>query len=475
MALPNLGALGLGPPTGPIFRWEQPRKRTRWQTAETRRCEGPQLCPISQEDLVDGQDVYSFPGSDGKTAYEIPKLYEYFLHQIRLGRPLKDPTNSNKEAPPEDWAAIQEWMERHHHFEADDDADEDMDADPGSPWSPASPHSPGTLSRSDAMLRLRGDRGIDIERLVQAGDGNSGFLPSLVRDATRQLEMRRARRAEPRFSSPGWSARPFSFFDPTNGVPVEFVWNEQAATFEMTAKFYAHSAMGLRLREMEGADGELRFGEVRPYGNNLSVQQLYLAMLLSRIVGGGSHFTPTIAARISPADYTFTVSRMTVNVIGRGPETLYYYFNVTISTAFMAKIHRMYLSGGTSNFYPSDDVPAEFYTFPRPIDPIWTWPTVRRSTPFPRPIDPIWSTPGDPTEGPTGHWEGFRWAAHMMIFTLYGVVSRVVVGTDTRFVVPGWEPRGDTATIITLLMDDAVEHIEGRIEAEAPFYYAVVG
>ena len=445
MALPNLGALSLGPPTGPLFQWEQPRKRTRRQTAEARRCEGPQLCPISQEDLVEGQDVYSFPGSDGKTAYEIPKLYEYFVHQIRLRQPLKNPTNSDEELPPEDWEAIQQWMARHHHFEADDDADEDMDADPGSPWSPASPHSPGGLSRSEAMLRLRGDRGLHIERLLQAGGGNSGFLPSLVANAGRRLGM------------PAHPGGQVYYFDPTNGVPVEFVWNEQAATFEMTAKFYAHGAMGLRLREMEGADGELRFGEDLRYGNNLSVSELYLGMLLGGVVGG-SRSIRTIAARISPADYTLTWSRMTINVIGRGPETLYYYLNVKISTAFMAKIHRMDRSGGTSNFYPGDDFPTEFLTFPRPTDPIWTWATMRRST---------------PSRPPTDHWEGFRWGTMRMAGALYGVVSRVVV-SNRPFIEVGLEGSfEDEPTIMTALLNDAVEHIEGRIEAEVPFYYAV--
>ena len=111
MALPNLGALDLGPPTGPIVEWKKPYKRTRAQTCEQQRREGPQVCPISQEDLVEGEDVYSFPGSEGKTAYEIPKIYEYFVHRALEGEDMINPLNSDQEVPLEDWRAIKKWMD----------------------------------------------------------------------------------------------------------------------------------------------------------------------------------------------------------------------------------------------------------------------------------------------------------------------------------------------------------------------------
>ena len=110
MALPNLGALDLGPPTGPIVEWKRQCKKTRAQTCEQEQKEGPQICPISQEPLVDGEDYYSFPGSEGKTAYEIPKIYEYFVHRTLKGEDMVNPLNSDQEVPPEDWRAIKKWM-----------------------------------------------------------------------------------------------------------------------------------------------------------------------------------------------------------------------------------------------------------------------------------------------------------------------------------------------------------------------------
>ena len=111
MALPHLGALSLGPPTGPLFKWERPRKRTRRQTAEQQEQEGPQCCPISQEPLVDGEWYYTFPGDEAKTAYEIPQIYEYLARKARSGLPLTNPINSGEVIPPEDWEAIQERVE----------------------------------------------------------------------------------------------------------------------------------------------------------------------------------------------------------------------------------------------------------------------------------------------------------------------------------------------------------------------------
>jgi hypothetical protein len=111
MALPNLGALSLGPPTGPLFQWERPRKRTRRQTAEQQEQEGPQCCPISQEPLADGEWYYTFPGDEAKTAYEIPQIYEYLARKARNGLPLTNPTNSAEVIPPEDWQAIRERVE----------------------------------------------------------------------------------------------------------------------------------------------------------------------------------------------------------------------------------------------------------------------------------------------------------------------------------------------------------------------------
>jgi len=111
MALPHLGALSLGPPTGPLFQWEHPRKRTRRQTAEQQEQEGPQCCPISQEPLVDGEWYYTFPGDEAKTAYEIPQIYEYLSRKARSGLPLTNPTNGDEVIPPEDWKAIRERVE----------------------------------------------------------------------------------------------------------------------------------------------------------------------------------------------------------------------------------------------------------------------------------------------------------------------------------------------------------------------------
>ena len=54
MATQGLAALDLGPPTGPIVEWQRAQKR------QTRRCEGPDICPISQEELEPGQEYYSF-------------------------------------------------------------------------------------------------------------------------------------------------------------------------------------------------------------------------------------------------------------------------------------------------------------------------------------------------------------------------------------------------------------------------------
>lgn len=111
MALPHLGALSLGPPTGPLFKWERPRKRTRRQTAEQQEQEGPQCCPISQEPLVDGEWYYTFPGDEAKTAYEIPQIYEYLSRKAQNGLPLTNPTNGDEVIPPEDWKAIRERVE----------------------------------------------------------------------------------------------------------------------------------------------------------------------------------------------------------------------------------------------------------------------------------------------------------------------------------------------------------------------------
>ena len=115
--LPNLGALDLGPPTGPIVTWDVKRQKTRLQTVQLERREGKSVCPISQEELIPGQEYYSFPGYEGTRAYEIQQIYEYARRRMNAHQPVSDPCDSDTLMPDDDWEAIAAWMNLHHPAE----------------------------------------------------------------------------------------------------------------------------------------------------------------------------------------------------------------------------------------------------------------------------------------------------------------------------------------------------------------------
>ena len=96
------------------------------------------VCPITQFEPEDGEEVYQLPGQQCTTpsVYNIPALYGWLRSRELQGLKLTDPI-SRRVIPPEEWEMIKAWMRQHRSGSvpaapaapaaaADDDDDDDM-------------------------------------------------------------------------------------------------------------------------------------------------------------------------------------------------------------------------------------------------------------------------------------------------------------------------------------------------------------
>ena len=96
MPLPSLSGLNLGPSTGPIVRFQDPRaaardevlqregRQTRRRVSEELERQGPDQCPGSFDDLVPGQSVYQFP--ERAVAFTLEFIHAYWVRRVLEGK-----------------------------------------------------------------------------------------------------------------------------------------------------------------------------------------------------------------------------------------------------------------------------------------------------------------------------------------------------------------------------------------------------
>ena len=142
MLLPNLSALSLQNSTGPIFKYQtRPSKRLKPSEQEGDKEEEAEdeatVCPITQFEPEDGEEVYQLPGQGCTTpsVYNIPALYGWLRSRELQGLKLTDPI-SRRVIPPEEWEMIKAWMRQHY---PDDVTEAAAAAPPPSPPAPGSP------------------------------------------------------------------------------------------------------------------------------------------------------------------------------------------------------------------------------------------------------------------------------------------------------------------------------------------------
>ena len=117
MALPDLSALDLGEPTGPIVRFtdEYQRdvsRRTRAGCAR-RAAEGDgEVCMIAHEPLLHGQEVYQLPEFEGRPGafVGIREIYAWWASQRRQGYPMTNPTIPRQQVDDAEWAVVRDWV-----------------------------------------------------------------------------------------------------------------------------------------------------------------------------------------------------------------------------------------------------------------------------------------------------------------------------------------------------------------------------
>jgi hypothetical protein len=173
--LPDLSALDLGPPTGPVVTYELPQ-RAQWdlirseaarQTRQRTRIRdaGRDQCSVTLEELEHGEEVYEFPES--RVRVSLRGIYEYWVRRRAQTPPLPPNNPCN---PPE----VVPWTEvvavaRALGF---------PDLGPGSIANPAPPmnavgnHEQGSYLRTGGVVeRMHGE---DLIAAIQ-----SGFVPRL--------------------------------------------------------------------------------------------------------------------------------------------------------------------------------------------------------------------------------------------------------------------------------------------------------
>jgi hypothetical protein len=443
MALPNLAALNLGPPTGPIVVWERAFRKTRAQTIKNEKCEGKAQCPISQEELIANEEYYSFPGYEGKTAYEIPKLYAYFVHEASHNRPMKNPFDDKQEVPPEDWRAIKKWMQDHHpdlvvpgmEYDTDgDDFDDDFhDDDPPSPPSASIPPQLQYIEASELESRLGSEDGVSIGVLANSLT-EWGALRALTIEARRRLGR-----------SGGREWMRIVYFTPASDHKLRCYWNESRG-FAITATVMAESAMGRMLSHdsmPQGEDNSRYLNVYDSFGNRLTMAQVFL----SALVGGAMHLpVAQLAAQLTDADYTFSMERFDGH--DRSGPLAFYVLKVTIGTQFMSTIYRN----------------EEHLFSPAPIDPspIWVWPPAEQR-----------AQQGRSPEN--RHWQGLKKGLERMVKALNGLIEKTVIQNESQQLIvfkEGDMGNADLDPVVTM-MRSAVESTHGTISAEAPLYYAI--
>ena len=211
--LPDLSALDLGPPTGPVVAYELPQ-RTQWdlirneaarQTRQRTRISnaGRDQCSVTLEELEDGEQVYEFPDSGVKVS--LRGIYEYWVRRRARTPPLppNNPCNPPEVVPLTEVVAVARAL----GF---------PNLGPGSIADPAPPppppraprtapqnapndHERGSYLRSGGVVeRMHGEDLIEAiqSRFASASGGAGGALmaealPNMLRDAEGEALIRR--------------------------------------------------------------------------------------------------------------------------------------------------------------------------------------------------------------------------------------------------------------------------------------------
>lgn len=137
MSLPSLGALGLGPPTGPMVTYTAPPEHTR-ETRRAKRAKGQRndQCAISFDEFRDGEEVWKSPNSDH--LYKPQQIYQQIHTNGYVDPMTRDPI------PYDEATCLYNWL-RAHGFNV---------APPPDPPPPAPPPAP--QDSADSMDELQG-------------------------------------------------------------------------------------------------------------------------------------------------------------------------------------------------------------------------------------------------------------------------------------------------------------------------------
>jgi len=119
MALPDLSALDLGAPTGPIVTFTDEHeahvaRRTRAGCKRRADDGGGEVCAIGHEPLRHGAEVYQFPGLEGRPGafVNIHDIYAWWRTQRAQGRPMTNPVIPSQQIDEAEWILVRDWILR---------------------------------------------------------------------------------------------------------------------------------------------------------------------------------------------------------------------------------------------------------------------------------------------------------------------------------------------------------------------------
>jgi hypothetical protein len=119
MALPDLSALDLGAPTGPIVTFtdeHQAHVARRTRAGCKRRADdgGGEVCVIGHEPLQHGAEVYQLPGFEGRPGafVNIHDIYAWWRTQRAQGRPMTNPVIPIQRIDEAEWILVRDWILR---------------------------------------------------------------------------------------------------------------------------------------------------------------------------------------------------------------------------------------------------------------------------------------------------------------------------------------------------------------------------